>query len=125
MKQILVADDDAQIRDGIKLLLEKQGFRVFDAHNGNKAIELCKLARFDLAIVDIYMPGKDGIEFIEELQKTLPEIKVIAISGGKMGHFFSSNMLLHSAMRKGAFSSLCKPFKMKELLNTVKEILDV
>ncbi|MCR4291555.1 MAG: response regulator [Candidatus Kuenenia sp.] len=123
MKQILIVDDDAQIRECIKLFLEKQGFRVFDAPNGFKAIELCKLARFDLIIADIYMPGMDGIQFIEELQKFSPEVKVIAISGGERGHFFTSNMPLHSAMHRGAFCSLSKPFKMAELLHAVKEIL--
>lgn len=93
--------------------------------NGFKAIKLCKLAMFDLVIVDIYMPGMDGIQFIEELQKFSPEIKVIAISGGERGHFFTSNMPLHSAIHRGAFCSLSKPFKMAELMNVVKEIIDV
>ncbi len=123
MKQILIADDDFQIRDCLKLFLENQGFMVFEAPNGMKALELCKLTKIDLVIVDIYMPGMDGIQFMEELQKFSPEVKVIAISGGEKGHFFTSNMPLHSAMRRGAFCSLSKPFKMAELLNAVKEIL--
>ncbi|MBM4054719.1 MAG: response regulator [Planctomycetes bacterium] len=123
MNNILIVDDECQIREVIKFFLEKQGYRIFEASNGFKAIELCKLNEFDAVIADIYMPGMDGIKFIEELLKFSPKTKVIAISGGEQCHFFSSGLPLASAMHRGALYSLKKPINMEELLNIIKEIV--
>ncbi|MCF6149331.1 MAG: response regulator [Candidatus Kuenenia sp.] len=123
MNKILIVDDDSQIREIVKFFLEKQGYMIFEASNGFKAIKLCKLNEFDLVIADIYMPGMDGIKFIEELQKFSPKTKVIAISGGEQCHFFSSGLQLASALHRGAIYSLKKPIKMEELQDIIKEII--
>lgn len=122
MKHILVIDDDLEIRILLRKFLEMYDFLVSEAANGKRALELCKSTRFDLIIVDIFMPEKDGITFIRELQEITSEIKIIAISGGEPGHFFTSNLQLDVAKTIGAFHTLQKPFKMQELRQTIEKI---
>ena len=111
MKHILVIDDDLEIRILLRKFLEMHNFLVSEAANGKRALELCKSTRFDLIIVDIYMPEKDGITFIKELQEIASDLKIIAISGGESGHFFTSSLQLDVAKSIGAFHTLQKPFK--------------
>jgi len=122
-KQILLIDDDSQVREVLKLFLERHGYRISEAPNGYEGIELCRSNKFDLVIADIYMPGMDGIKFIETLQKFAPETRVIAISGGESCHFFTSGIQLSTALYKGALLTLKKPIKEKELVGIVKEII--
>ncbi|MBM4054550.1 MAG: response regulator [Planctomycetes bacterium] len=123
MQSILVVDDDSQIRNLLKTFLRDEGYLVSDARNGQQAIEMCKLKKYELFIVDIYMPGKDGIAFIEELLEFSPEAKIIAISGGEQCHFFTSTVKLNSAISKGALVTMQKPFQLEKLLSIVKEIV--
>ena len=123
MKSILIVDDDSQIRNLIKTFLRDEGYLVSDAKNGQQAIEMCKSNKFELFIVDIYMPGMDGIAFIEGLMELSPEAKIIAISGGEQCHFFTSTVKLNSAKSKGALVTMQKPFQLEKLLSIVKEIV--
>ena len=122
-KQILIVDDDNAVREILKLYLEKHGYRITEAPNGYEAVELCRLNKFDLVIADIYMPGMDGIKFIEALQKFSPATKVIAISGGESCHFFTSSTQLNTALYKGAVLTLAKPIKEGDLVSVVKKII--
>ena len=120
-KQILLVDDDCDVREVLKLSLERHGYKTFEASNGAHAIELCKLKTFDLVIADIYMPGMDGLKFIEILREFSPKTVIIAISGGESCHFFKSSLQLNTALHKGAVLSLKKPVKEAELLGVVKK----
>ena len=120
-KQILLVDDDCDVREVLKLTLERHGYKTFEASAGAHAIELCKSRKFDLVIADVYMPGMDGIKFIETLRGFSPETVVIAISGGESCHFFKSSLQLNTALHKGAALSLKKPVKEDELLGVVKK----
>ena len=102
-KQILVVDDNNHVREILRLFLERHGYRISEAPNGYEAVEVCRSNKFDLVIADIYMPGMDGIKFIEALHKFSPETKVVAISGGEPCHFFTSSTQLNAALYKGAF----------------------
>ena len=125
MEQVLVVDDDSQIRDLLRIFLEKLGYKVFEANNGNNALIFCKSIPFDLIITDIFMPGMGGIDFIRNLIGLLPGIKIIAISGGEVCHFFTSTTPLNTAVYSGAIRSLQKPFKLAELHDTIREINSV
>ncbi|MBM4055799.1 MAG: response regulator [Planctomycetes bacterium] len=122
MKHILVIDDDSEIRILLRKFLEMHNFLVSEAENGKKALELCRSTQFDLIISDIYMPEKDGITFIKDLHKIASEIKIIAISGGEPGHFFTSDLQLDVAKTVGAFHTLRKPFKMDDLLKIIENV---
>src|SRR5690625_1098039 len=68
--KILVVDDEKPIADILKFNLEKEGYEVICAHDGNTAIELAELENPDLILLDIMLPGKDGYEVCREVRKT-------------------------------------------------------
>ena len=69
MEKILVVEDDQEIRTGIKYLLLNEGFDIKEAEDGNKALDALHTENFDLIISDIMMPGKDGYDLLNQIQK--------------------------------------------------------
>src|SRR3990167_9313467 len=116
MKSILVIDDDAQIRQMLRQVLEREGYEVVNARDGKEGIKLYRQAPTDLIITDIIMPEKEGVETIIELKRDFPDVKIIAISGG--GHI-DSKEYLNMAEKFGVLSTLSKPFGRKEILEVI------
>jgi len=120
MKRILVIDDDVQVRQMLRQMLEREGYEVVDAPDGKEGIRLYRDEPADLIITDIIMPEKEGIGTIFELRRDFPDVKIIAISGG--GRLVNKNDCLDLCRAKGipAFS---KPFDRKELLEAIQKLL--
>ncbi|MEK7761743.1 MAG: response regulator [Nitrospirota bacterium] len=118
MPMILVVDDDDQIRRLIRQTLEEAGYRVTEARNGREAIPQYQVDHADLVIMDILMPGQDGLVTITALRQDFPDLKVIAITGGtdRIGLL----NFLDVAKMFGAGRTLQKPFEMKTLLDMVQ-----
>jgi len=121
MARILVVDDDQMVRQTLRLTLERAGHSVRSARNGNEALDLARSAPFDLFIVDIIMPEKEGIQTIIELRQTNPQARIIAISGGGRAGNFD---YLEVARRLGATLAMRKPFQPKQLIDAVAECLE-
>lgn len=121
MTKILVIEDDDSFRNVLVQMLEKAGYEVCQAENGNKALSICEDFQPDLVLSDIIMPDKEGLETIQELVLTKKDIKIIAMSGGGR---FGPDSYLPLAKRLGARRTLQKPFMRDELLNTIKEVLE-
>ena len=81
MSKILVIDDERSIRNTLKDILEYEKYEVDLAEDGNKGIEKVKNAEYDIILCDIKMPGLDGIEVLEHLNKIAPDTPVVMISG--------------------------------------------
>lgn len=77
--KILVADDETEIRQLLRLYLEKDGYQVFEAENGRKAVDLCEQEKIDLAILDIMMPELNGYQVIQKIRVS-NNIPIIMIS---------------------------------------------
>jgi CheY-like chemotaxis protein len=124
MARIQVIDDDQAIRTTIKLLLEREGHDVFLAEDGRKGIQQFQKDRFDLLIVDIFMPGMDGLETIRTIHQIQPDIPIIVISGYAFRSVLESVPdFLGMAIKLGAVSSLQKPFRPSELMSIVTKCL--
>jgi CheY-like chemotaxis protein len=82
MKSILIVDDEDIIRKYLRRLLEPLGYGVIEASDGNAAIKQYNEYKPDLVIIDIIMPGKEGIETMFELKQLNKKIKLIVMSGG-------------------------------------------
>lgn len=120
MAHILVVDDNAQLRDAVEKMLERDGHKAQCAADGNAALRLAKTQAPDLVLTDMYMPGADGIETIVALKKNCPHARIVAMSGGG---YLARDSILAVARRLGAHAILLKPFSHAELIAAVDEAL--
>lgn len=120
MARILIIDDEDQFRHMLRQMLERAGYEVSEATDGEKGLKFFRQESADLVITDIFMPEKEGIETIFELKRDFPNVKIIAISGGgRLGGL----QYLRAAENAGADQSLVKPFEREELLQAVQDVL--
>ncbi len=121
MTKVLVIEDDNSFRTLLVQMLERAGFEVCFAEDGNQAMNICGSFSPDLVLTDIIMPDKEGLETIQELLSLNPGIKIIAMSGGGR---FGPESYLPLAEKLGARKTLQKPFMRDELLSAIKEVLE-
>ena len=114
--KILVVDDESDIRELVRYYLDKEGFMVLEAENGEKALDIVENEYVDLAIVDIMMPVMNGFDFVEEM-KGFKDIPVIMLTAKSQ----SSDKLRGFSL--GIDDYVTKPFDPQELLARVKTIL--
>jgi CheY-like chemotaxis protein len=130
MTSILVIDDEADVRDGIKRVLDRAGYSVRVIDNATDAIpELRRLAA-DVVITDIIMPKVNGVDAIDRIVREFPMVRIVAISGG--GNFdvtgyqpaaITTSAYLAAAKRAGAHCILTKPFESRELIEAVEHVI--
>ena len=124
MPRILVVDDDMSVRLATQTLLVQEGYDVVIAECGREGIDAIAKATFDAVIVDIFMPGMDGLETITAFNRHAPGVPVIAMSG-----FLFRNSstpapdFLSMSTKLGAAYSLHKPFRPRELLKAIEGCL--
>lgn len=117
---ILIIDDDQALRDSLRRTLRREGYTVLEAAEGGEGLKVVKSHPVDVVLVDLFMPGKEGLETIGELRRSHPGIKIIAMSGGgEKGHMD----VLKAAKLMGAWRVLAKPFTREELIDTVEQLL--
>lgn len=120
MARILIIDDDPYIRNVFKRFLEGYGYEVDVAQDGNEGVAAVKKGAPDLVITDVMMPEKDGLEVVLELRRILPDMPVIAISGGMR---IAPMDFLPMVKKFGAKRVLYKPVDLEELCEAIKEVL--
>ena len=120
MERILVVDDEQPVRDTLALLLRQEGFRVVVAECGHTAVSAIEAFTFDVVIVDIVMPGMNGIETIGILRQDAADVSIIAMSGYAAGSGLAEQDFFRSAMERGATCCLRKPFTREQLLDTIE-----
>jgi len=123
VSNILVIDDDPAVRMTIRLVLEREGHTVKQATDGLAGMRAIKAGGIDLLIVDIFMPGMDGIETIREVRQHQPDLPAIVISGTSVGPGLEAPDFLAMAVKLGAVRSLQKPFKPRDIIAAVDQCL--
>jgi DNA-binding response OmpR family regulator len=108
LARVLVIDDEEVVCDALSLGLKAEGFGAFIAHSGAEAVELLRGRQCELAIVDLVMPGMDGIETMAAVKKIDPDIEVIILTG------YASAESTLAALRQGACDFLLKPVGLAE-----------
>ena len=121
-KHIIVIDDSSTIRSLISGILSKNGYQTLEAATVEVVFEDMNRMHFDLAIIDIFMPGMGGIEGITRIKKNWPDIKIIAISAGFED--MDKKKTLKAAALQGADRVLPKPFTEEELTGVIGELLN-
>ena len=121
MPKILVIDDNEEMRELLNVMLARAGHESAAAADGEEGLRKSKEERFDLVLLDIWMPEVDGISVLKDLQARRPDLPVIVMSGGsdKMPLEYSSAL----ADTHGAANVLFKPFQQDELLAAVETAL--
>ncbi len=107
--RLLIVDDDDQLRQTLKRRFQRQGMHVSEAPSGEAALQQLANDRFDVALLDLHMPGMSGLEFLEKLKEKQPEIEALMLTG------HGSIETAIAAMKKGAYDYLTKPFHLPEL----------
>ena len=113
-RSILVVDDDDDMREVVKLALSQEGYDVKAFGDGADAIEAARHQSFDLAIVDLKMPGTSGAAVIKEIKHRQPELPVVIITGSLDPSQEGLNDMFSRV--------LYKPFRIEELRETVEEV---
>lgn len=121
MTKILLIDDCKEIRDSIGTLLELRGYHVRTAGNEDDAMRLLRDDVPDVAITDIIMPDKDGIDVISQIKLEAPEVGIIAISGGFSPQ--GRSPFLNAAKKIGAEEILAKPLEMERLVQAIERLI--
>ncbi len=121
MKRILLVEDEEMVAQALAELLSDEGYLVDQAANGVVALQNFQKNTYDLLIIDLFMPEKDGIATIMEVQKLNAQVKVIAISGG--GTLLKNFDYLEYAHALGAIACFRKPVDANILLKTVAEYI--
>jgi len=114
MSHILVVDDEQSMRDFLKILLQKEGYQVDTAKNGDSALKILESSTYDLIISDIRMPGISGLEMLGKVKENYPDLPVIMITA------FASPDDAVSAMKNGAFDYISKPFNVDEIKSVIE-----
>lgn len=120
MPNILLVDDDPHILSTYSRVLREAGYSVTEAGNGRMAMVALGDKPFDLVIVDLIMPESDGVEVIEYAHTNLPQLKIVAMTGGGI---LSAEDYLKMAHHLGATYTLAKPCSRDDLLVVVAEAL--
>ena len=115
---ILVIDDEEIMRDILETLLTREGYAVRLASSGAEGLELARAMPFDAALVDIMMPGLDGIATLDELRRLDDDLAIVMITA------YGSIESAIAAMKGGAFDYVTKPFKNEEVLVVLRNALE-
>jgi DNA-binding NtrC family response regulator len=118
MAKILVIDDEKSIRDTLKEILEYEDHKVDIAEDGEEGLELFKCKKYEIVLLDIKMPKKDGIEVLEEIFAHATDVPVIMISG----HANIDTAV--ESIKKGAYDFIEKPLDLNRLLVTIRNAMD-
>jgi DNA-binding response OmpR family regulator len=118
VNSVLVVEDDPELRENLREILVGDGFDVVTAKSGSDALEFIAQKSFDIAILDLVMPGLNGLETLLLLRRERPQLRAVVITA------FSTVENAVEAMRKGADDYLTKPFRTADLLATLKRVIE-
>jgi len=118
VKRVLVVDDELDFLETIVKRLEVRDIKASGVDSGPKALELLDKEDFDVVILDVKMPGMDGVETLVEMKKKKPQLPVIMLTG----HATVESGI--QGMKKGAFAYVMKPVALDELLDKLQKAFD-
>ncbi len=114
-RRILVVDDNEDYCDGIIDFLEMEGFDAKGVHDGFKALETIEDEKFDMVLMDVRMPGMDGVETFHKLKKISPDTPTILMTA------FALESRIKEALRNGVFGAFQKPVNNERLICSIKK----
>lgn len=119
-RTILVVDDDDSLRDSLRRTLHRRDWAVIEAAEGAEGLRIVAEHTVDVVLIDLFMPGKEGLETIDVLRRLYPRVYIIAMSGGGVRGRLD---VLKAARLMGAQRTLPKPFARETLIEAVEQAL--
>jgi len=117
-ERILIVDDEPVVRDSLGKWMKEEGFAVKTAGSAQEALTDFRPQSWDVALLDIKMPGIDGIELQQRLHEADPDLIIIVMTG------YASVETAVQALKQGAYDYICKPFEPDELVHTINNALE-
>lgn len=114
--RVLIVEDDRDFAESLVIALGTRQCQVEIAYTGEDAIRLFQDRRFDIAFMDIKLPGKSGVQSLVEILGIQPQARIVMMTG------YSEPALLEQARRAGAVDVLRKPFRMRDLLSYIDQL---
>jgi len=114
-EKLLIVDDQYGIRILLNEVFQKEGYQTFQAANGVQAIDIVKKHSPDLVLLDMKIPGMDGIEILKRLKEMTPDIRVIIMTA------YGELDMIQEAKDLGAITHFAKPFDIDEIRDAVKQ----
>lgn len=114
--KVLVVEDDRDFAESLLIALGTRNCQVEIAYTGEDAIRMFHERNFDIAFMDIKLPGKNGVQSLAEILDFAPQARIVMMTG------FSEPSLLDQARRAGALDVLRKPFRMRDLLGYIDRL---
>jgi DNA-binding response OmpR family regulator len=114
--KVLIVEDDPDFAESLMIALGARNCHVDVARTGEEAIRKFRNLCYDIAFMDIKLPGKNGVECLAEIRDLCPAAKVVMMTG------FSEATLLDKARQAGAVDILRKPFRLKEMFSIIDHI---
>jgi len=114
--RVLVVEDDRDFAESLVIALGMRNCQVDIAHTGEEAIRKFREFPYDIAFMDVKLPGKNGVQVLAEIIDLVPQARIVLMTG------FSESAILEQARQKGAMDVLRKPFRMRELLGYIDRL---
>src|SRR5499433_4150124 len=115
---ILVVDDESEIREGLELLLKGEGYGVASAETGESGLAKLEEHPFDLMLLDVSLPDRNGLELLKEVRRRDPDLPVVLITA------YGSIDMARAAFKGGALDYITKPWSNDELLAQVAQAVE-
>jgi len=112
---ILVVDDDAIVIKSCRRILESEGYEVSTAPGADQALEMMRTSDYDLLLIDVKMPKRDGMYLMREIKKNWPEIPTIIMTG------YPTSETIAEVLKLGATLFIPKPFRPDELIKSIRQ----
>lgn len=129
MQRILVIDDEPFVLEALARVLASAEVAVLGAANAEAGLNVMRESAVDLVIIDVILPGTDGVAAIKIMRREYPDVRIIAISGGGnfglnayMPEAISTNAYLAACKAAGANGTLAKPFDTAELRSLIEQV---
>lgn len=118
MAKILIVDDEKDLACVLCSILKLEGHETVSASDGYEAIEKIKKTHYDLVLMDIRLPGINGVETFIQIKEIDPSVKVVMMTG------FSVEDLMEQALNEGAYACIHKPFDVQKVIGLIAKIID-
>jgi CheY-like chemotaxis protein len=122
--RVLVIEDDASVSMAIQSMLSNQGCDTVLAPDAPQGVQAFEAAKFDVVVVDIFIPGMDGLKIIKEFRHRIPTLPIVAMSGFRFRNSMAPTLdFLGMASQLGAVACLRKPFSPQQLMAAISSSL--